>query len=443
MDLGDIIGDALKYPLSNLKKFLILGIILVAGSLYTNFLSLGNNPEFIIILGCVGFIFAILAYGYELKILKSSLAGFGELPEFNAWFDMFIDGIKMLIVAIVYLIPLILILIFGLLFLGLAIVTMGAKTLPSSNLVISLVFLILFILIYLIVILPILLMSLAHMAYNNGEISAAFNFSEIFHKISNIGWGNFIIWYIVSGVIYLVLAVIGAAIKGIFNLIHSNIMGNIVLSLIVVTYMCIYIYRSTALIYISGGRGYLECENCGGYYELDEGESPEDFDLTCNCGGKLNHQYRFDDSYGKDDSYIMNIKAPKESITAIKSYTQKMGTFNIEKSIDRVEDGYRFNFKTITIRELSEMLEMSFKNDGYILEEGTPIDGIYGSGNHVNRILVGGLSKRFRFKIQIYSIGEDTYLKISKAMSGWSGGYIAVRSLNKEFKRLLFKINSF
>lgn len=45
MDLGDIIGDALKYPLSNLKKFLILGIILVAGSLYTNFLSLGNNPE--------------------------------------------------------------------------------------------------------------------------------------------------------------------------------------------------------------------------------------------------------------------------------------------------------------------------------------------------------------------------------------------------------------
>ena len=32
---------------------------------------------------------------------------------------------------------------------------------------------------------------------------------------------------------------------------------------------------------------YLECEKCGGYYELQPGENPEDFDLTCNCGGKF------------------------------------------------------------------------------------------------------------------------------------------------------------
>lgn len=34
--------------------------------------------------------------------------------------------------------------------------------------------------------------------------------------------------------------------------------------------------------------GYLVCEKCGGYYELEEGESPEDFDL-CNCGGRLKY----------------------------------------------------------------------------------------------------------------------------------------------------------
>lgn len=33
--------------------------------------------------------------------------------------------------------------------------------------------------------------------------------------------------------------------------------------------------------------GYLICDKCGEYYELQEGESPEDFDLTCECGGKL------------------------------------------------------------------------------------------------------------------------------------------------------------
>jgi len=32
--------------------------------------------------------------------------------------------------------------------------------------------------------------------------------------------------------------------------------------------------------------GYLVCDKCGGYYELQSGESPEDFD-RCQCGGKL------------------------------------------------------------------------------------------------------------------------------------------------------------
>ncbi|MEN4017112.1 MAG: hypothetical protein PQ975_01380 [Methanobacterium sp.] len=34
--------------------------------------------------------------------------------------------------------------------------------------------------------------------------------------------------------------------------------------------------------------GYLVCEDCKGYYKLQEGESPEDFD-QCQCGGKLRY----------------------------------------------------------------------------------------------------------------------------------------------------------
>ena len=34
--------------------------------------------------------------------------------------------------------------------------------------------------------------------------------------------------------------------------------------------------------------GYVICEKCGGYYELGEGESPEDF-AVCNCGGTLSY----------------------------------------------------------------------------------------------------------------------------------------------------------
>lgn len=32
---------------------------------------------------------------------------------------------------------------------------------------------------------------------------------------------------------------------------------------------------------------YLVCEECGKYYKLQEGESPEDFLLNCDCGGRL------------------------------------------------------------------------------------------------------------------------------------------------------------
>nr|WP_319372831.1 hypothetical protein [uncultured Methanobacterium sp.] len=40
--------------------------------------------------------------------------------------------------------------------------------------------------------------------------------------------------------------------------------------------------------------GYLKCEKCGGYYELQKGESPNDFE-TCECGGKLKNIERLSD----------------------------------------------------------------------------------------------------------------------------------------------------
>lgn len=32
---------------------------------------------------------------------------------------------------------------------------------------------------------------------------------------------------------------------------------------------------------------YLVCNTCGGYYELQSGESPKSFDLECECGRHL------------------------------------------------------------------------------------------------------------------------------------------------------------
>lgn len=39
----------------------------------------------------------------------------------------------------------------------------------------------------------------------------------------------------------------------------------------------------------SENQGYLVCDTCGGYYQLQPGESPDDFSDECECGGNLKH----------------------------------------------------------------------------------------------------------------------------------------------------------
>lgn len=44
---------------------------------------------------------------------------------------------------------------------------------------------------------------------------------------------------------------------------------------------------------------YLVCDNCGGYYELQPGETPDDFSDKCECGGNLKYVQDLDET---DDS---------------------------------------------------------------------------------------------------------------------------------------------
>jgi uncharacterized membrane protein YeaQ/YmgE (transglycosylase-associated protein family) len=52
---------------------------------------------------------------------------------------------------------------------------------------------------------------------------------------------------------------------------------------------------------------YLVCDKCGGYYELKDGESPEDFDDECECGGKLENKESFKTI--KSDNEVLDIKS--------------------------------------------------------------------------------------------------------------------------------------
>lgn len=48
------------------------------------------------------------------------------------------------------------------------------------------------------------------------------------------------------------------------------------------------------LEYKKENHGLLVCKDCNGYYELQKGESPEDF-AECSCGGELKYVQNFDE----------------------------------------------------------------------------------------------------------------------------------------------------
>jgi hypothetical protein len=209
-----------------------------------------QNWALITFLSIIGFLVVLLDYGYLFRIIQSSIAGTSELPDFDAWLDMFIDGIKVAIVGFIYSLPAIIII---LIFAASTILALLAN--PSVNSVIAGAIIsagigILIAILYMLIITPIIAMAVANMAYNDSEIGAAFRFSEILDRIASIGWGDLIIWYIVAGIVYIILATIGGVITGLFSLI-SPVIAVVLMSLIVTPFLQMYLARSVALIYLS------------------------------------------------------------------------------------------------------------------------------------------------------------------------------------------------
>jgi hypothetical protein len=78
--------------------------------------------------------------------------------------------------------------------------------------------------------------------------------------------------------------------------------------------------------------GYLICEKCEGYYELQEGESQEDFE-QCHCGGKLKYSVSLQDAYVK----------PSEKIGNVSTETVQNGSSNQTRNKDPVFTDFQKN----------------------------------------------------------------------------------------------------
>jgi len=305
MNIKQILRDSLRYPFLDWKKFLIFGILIVISetsiNYFTGFLSNVSIPFLVVI----NFILILLVDGYYFKIVKSSLNNVLKPPKFADWKVMFINGVKLSLVYLIYLFPIILIII-GFLVLFPSTMVTALKIIEyhplSAGKMIQ--YMLMYFTrgvwtyigtVYFIVVFPIMSVAVAHMAYNDSKLGTAFKFHEIFNKIGRIGWKDLVIWYIVTETIVFTISMVGYLIKLFIDIIILHVFGvniNSIVNnldlLIIVPYYTMFFARALALFYISGDERYLLCEKCGGYYELQSGESPEDFQ-ECECSGKLKY----------------------------------------------------------------------------------------------------------------------------------------------------------
>ncbi|MBR0473251.1 MAG: DUF4013 domain-containing protein [Methanosphaera sp.] len=108
MNLRENILDAIKYPISDTRKFLIFCALIILMTLSTVIPSYGiNNETLSIFLALVTLIVLFIVLGYLIEVIKCSTEGENILPDFD-YVKHFVIGVKAMILDLIYfIIPLI------------------------------------------------------------------------------------------------------------------------------------------------------------------------------------------------------------------------------------------------------------------------------------------------------------------------------------------------
>ncbi len=172
--------------------------------------------------------------GYVMQVAKET-PGSTHPPKLTNYGALFIEGLKVVVVGIIYMIiPAIL--------LGVSVLPLlfspyvpiiGALTIILAILGIVLAFFISII----------LYMAIVNMA-KYGSISKAFAINEILGMIKRVGWGNYILWIIALFIIMVIVGAIGAI----------PVVGWLI-SLILAPAVATFTLRSAALVYSEGTTG--------------------------------------------------------------------------------------------------------------------------------------------------------------------------------------------
>lgn len=98
MNISEIFSDSFKYPVSDIRKFAIFGIVVVLATLNV---SIANSSVLQIILNVVSFVAIILILGYGLDVVNYAFRKCDDLPDFD-FKTGFVNGLKLFVIQFCY-----------------------------------------------------------------------------------------------------------------------------------------------------------------------------------------------------------------------------------------------------------------------------------------------------------------------------------------------------
>ena len=233
MELGEIISDALGYPLQNIKAlviYVILGIILgiaISGTMVGILASnASRNVVALIGSGILGIIVSLIIYfvisGYELDIIKYGIQRSAGAPSID-FVRQFFNGVKYFVVTVVYMIvPIVIAAILAVIF--------QHWLAWLITVIISIIFALA------------LIMARCRLAKTE-NLGYALAIGDAIGDISRIGIPKVVLFIIITAIIVIILSVI----VGFIIQLNSTV-GGILLGILGV-YITFFISRATGLLY--------------------------------------------------------------------------------------------------------------------------------------------------------------------------------------------------
>lgn len=237
MSLGEILSDAIRYPFSDITKFLIVGILALLAGITSVLYPTGSDGSVIfILLAIISLVFAFIISGYGVAVIRNTIKNSDEIPGIDPVANI-IDGIKVAIIGIVYyIIPLILVVIISF---ALGLIGAGLNQVSAVIIIASIIGIILFVLFSIFEI-----VAVARFA-DKGELGAALSIGEVIEDAKRVGILNIILFTIVAVILILILLLIA----GVLALIP--IIGIIVGVIILGGFMILFYNRGIGLLYAS------------------------------------------------------------------------------------------------------------------------------------------------------------------------------------------------